>query len=119
MYMAEKKITKREMYEKIKARLTDKAEIAFIDHELELLAKKNASKSSKPTKRQAENEGIKDAILEAMEDNVGYQVGSIVKLVAEVADLSNQRVSALMKQLLADEKVKREEIKRVAYYTKI
>ena len=117
--MAEKKITKREMFEAIKARLTDEAEIAFIDHELELLAKKNASKSSKPTKRQTENEGIKEAILDAMEEGVGYQVGSIVKLVAEVADLSNQRVSALMKQLLADGKVTREEVKRVAFYKKV
>ena len=116
--MAEKKITKREMFEAIKARLTDEAEIAFIDHELELLAKKNASKSSKPTKRQEENEGIKEAILDAMEEGVGYQVGSIVKLVAEVADLSNQRVSALMKQLLKDGKVTREEVKRVAFYKK-
>ena len=47
--MTNKKMTKREMFEQIKTNynLTD-AEKAFIDHELELLAKKNASET-KPT----------------------------------------------------------------------
>lgn len=41
--------------------------LAFIDHEVELLNKKNSSKNGKPTKTQAENEGIKVIVLEALE----------------------------------------------------
>ena len=37
-----KKMTKREMFEQIKSHLTDPAEVAVVEHELELLAKKNS-----------------------------------------------------------------------------
>ena len=46
--MTNKKMTKREMFEQIKAnyQLTE-AERAFIDHELELLAKKNSAEKKR------------------------------------------------------------------------
>ena len=48
--MANKKMTKRDYFEGFKRKyaLTDE-EIAFIDHDIELLEKKNASKSSTET----------------------------------------------------------------------
>lgn len=47
--MAEKKITKRERFEQIKALIADNKELVeFIDHEIELLARK-ASKSATAT----------------------------------------------------------------------
>ena len=62
-----KKMTKREMFEMIKANHNLSAdEIAFIDHELELLAKKNSAEK-KPTAVQVANEGIKADILNGME----------------------------------------------------
>ena len=39
--------TKREFFEEIKAVLTDPEQIKFIDHEIELLTKRNANKSEK------------------------------------------------------------------------
>jgi polyhydroxyalkanoate synthesis regulator phasin len=39
-----------------------------------------------------------------------------MKSVAEVGNLSNQRVSALVRQLVADGVLTREEIKRKAYF---
>ena len=62
-----KKMTKREMFEQIKANysLTNE-EVAFIDHELELLAKKNSAEK-KPTAVQVANEGIKQSIVDGME----------------------------------------------------
>jgi hypothetical protein len=114
-----KKMTKREMFEQIKANyaLTD-AEVKFIDHELELLAKKNSAEK-KPTKVQVENEGIKDTILDGMEVSKTYTITDLIKSIPAIAELSNQRVSALVRQLVADGSVVRTEDKRKAYFTKV
>lgn len=113
--MAEKKMTKREMYEQIKAHLTDEAEIKFIDHELELLAKKNASEK-KPTAQQEANKGIKEAILDYMEEGVRYSITDLQKGCEECAELSNQRISALVRQLVNEGMVQRIEDKRKTYF---
>jgi hypothetical protein len=116
-----KKMTKREMFEQIKGKLTDENEIAFIDHELELLAKKNATER-KPTAKQTANETLKTAILNAMEDNVLYTVSELWKAVPELANddtMSGQRVSALVKQLKDGGQVRRIEDKRKAYFQKV
>jgi predicted transcriptional regulator len=115
--MTNKKMTKREMFEQIKAnyQLTD-AEVAFIDHELELLAKKNASEK-KPTAQQVANEGLKSTIIEVLTDNGGLMtVTDVQKSCEELSALSNQRVSALLRQLKDDGKVERVEDKRKAYF---
>lgn len=114
-----KKMTKREMFEQIKANydLTSE-EVAFIDHELELLAKKNSAEK-KPTAVQVANEGIKDAIVDAMEVGKKYTITDLMKSVPACADLSNQRVSALVRQLVNDEVLVRTEEKRKAYFHKV
>lgn len=116
--MAEKKMTKREMFEQIKAHLTDKAEIEFVDHELELLAKKNSA-DKKPTANQLQNEVIKTSILEGMAENRMYTISEMQKEITACAELSNQRVSALVRQLVADGKVTRTLDKRKAYFSKV
>lgn len=113
----EKKLTKAQMFNRIRAHLTDPAEIAFVDHELELLAKKNSS-DAKPTAKQTENDGYKKAILDAMEDGVAYRVMDMAKNFIALADLSPNRISALVTQLKNDGKIVRTEEKRVAYFTK-
>ena len=118
--MTTKKITKRERFESL-LKLTqvqaDPGMVDFINHELELLAKKNSA-DKKPTAQQVLNEGIKQAILDAMEPNVLYTVTDLQKSVAECADLSNQRVSALLRQMKEDKQVTRTEDKRKAYFSK-
>lgn len=115
----EKKMTKREMFEQIKRNygLTEQ-EVAFIDHELELLAKKNSA-DKKPTKAQVENEGIKGVILAGMENGRLYTITDLIKSIEGISDLSNQRVSALVRQLVADGSVARTEDKRKAYFSKV
>lgn len=117
--MATKKITKREMFAQIKANyeLTD-AEVAFIDHEIELLDRKNSGEH-KPTAKQTENEGVKSAIYDEMEEGVAYTISEMIKALPSCADLTNQRVSALVRQMIADGKVSRTEEKRKAYFSKI
>ena len=117
--MSNKKITKRERFEsllKIPAVSADAGMVEFINHELELLAKKNSA-DKKPTAQQTANEAIKSAIVEAMEPNHLYTVTEIQKSVAECAELSNQRVSALLRQLKDDGVVVRTEDKRKAFFS--
>ena len=114
-----KKMTKREMYEMIKANHNLSAdEIAFIDHELELLAKKNSAEK-KPTAVQVANEGIKADILNGMEIGKKYTITDLMKEIPACAELSNQRVSALVRQLVTDLVVERTEEKRKAYFHKV
>lgn len=87
----------------------------FIEHELELLAKKNSA-DKKPTAQQTANKEIKEAILGNMSEGVGYQITDLIKTVPECADLTNQRVSALVRQLKDEGLVERYEEKRKAYF---
>ena len=111
------KVTKRERFEQIKALVSDNAElVAFIDHEIELLNKKN-SRSGKPTKTQVENEVIKNIILDTLQ-TIGKPV-TVTQLLAndELNGLPNQRVSALLTQLRKSDKVVRTVEKKVAFYS--
>ena len=113
--MATTKITKRERFEQIKAIVADNPElVAFCDHELELLAKKNAG-DKKPTATQVANEGIKGDILAVLTDNGGLMTATdIQKSVGD--DLSNQKISALLRQMIADGIVEKVEDKRKSYF---
>ena len=82
------------------------------------IAKKNGAER-KPTATQTANEGFKVAILEAMESGKGYTITDLMKSVDAIADLSNQCVSAIVRQLVESGAVTREEIKRKAYFTKV
>ena len=118
--MENKKMTKAQMFAQLKANypLTND-EIAFIDHELELLAKKNSAEK-KPTAQQTANKGIAEAIVSAManEPTRLFTITEIIKAVPECADLTNQRVSAIVRGLLGVS-VERVEDKRKAYFSKI
>jgi L-asparaginase/Glu-tRNA(Gln) amidotransferase subunit D len=78
--------------------------------------KKNSAEK-KPTATQIANEGIKGVILETL-GNGSLTITEIQKLNSELAELSNQKISALLKQMIAEGSVKREEIKRKAYFSK-
>ena len=115
--MENKKMTKAQMFAQIKAnyQLTED-EIKFIDHELELLAKKNSA-DKKPTAQQIANSGIADAIVAVMsaEPERLFTITDLMKSVPECADLTNQRVSAIVRGMLGTS-VERVEEKRKAYF---
>ena len=115
-----KKITKRERFQSLLSLSQVQADpgmVEFIEHELELLAKKNSSEK-KPTAQQTANEAIKSAILAGMEDNHLYTITDIQKNVSACADLSNQKVSALVRQLKDAGLVVKTEDKRKSYFSK-
>ena len=114
----EKKTTKAQMFAQIKANypLTEE-EVAFIDHELELLSKKNAAEK-KPTAKQTANASIQDAILATMaaEPTRLFTITELTKEVPNLPeDMTNQRMSALVRQLIPAQ-VERIEDKRKAYF---
>ena len=112
-----KKMTKRDYFTAILEKYPLTAdEKAFVEHELELLVKKNAS-DRKPTAQQTANEGIKTAILEGMTPNRLYTVTEIQKEIPECAELSNQKVTALIRQLKDAGLVVKTEDKRKSYFS--
>lgn len=119
--MAEKKMTKREKFEmlaKIDGVKANPMLVEFIEHELELLAKKNASGEGKMTATQKENAEIKSAIVKSLAgqpDRI-FTVTEMIKEFDCCKTYTNQKVSALMKQLVAEEKVKKIEDKRKSYF---
>lgn len=98
------KITKAQMFNMIKA-IPEVAEnedmVKFIDHELDLLAKKSANK--KPTKVQEQNAVLKDAIVAVLGTfEKGVTASEVLNASAEFAGLSNQKISSMLNQLVAD-----------------
>ena len=114
--MSNKKMTKRDYFTAILNKYDLTAdEKSFVEHELELLAKKNSSEK-KPTAQQVANEGLKSVILNVLTENGGLMtITDIQKSSAELADLSNQRISAIVRQMVGIT-VERVEDKRKAYF---
>lgn len=80
--------------------------------------KKNGAER-KPTANQTENAGLKIDILDGMESGKAYTITDLMKAIPSLADLSNQRVSAIVRQMKDEGLVTRTEEKRKAYFTKV
>lgn len=89
----------------------------FIAHEIDLLNNRKQGEK-KPTAQQTANEGIKQAILDRMTENRLYTITEMVKEFTECADLSNQRMSALLNQMCKEENPAIEKVvdKRKTYF---
>lgn len=90
----------------------------FLNHELELLDRKNPV-DKKPTATQVANEGIKADIKAFLDTHKGekFTVSALMKSVPSIADTSNQKVSSLVRQMVLDGQADRIEDKRKAYFT--
>ena len=97
------KLTKRDYFKMILEVVEGNEQLTeFVNHELELLNKKASSKSM--TSNQKENEQIKARIVQALVE-LGRPV-TITELQAnngEMAQYSNQKLSALIKQMVRSE----------------
>lgn len=82
------------------------------------IQKKNGAER-KQTATQKANEEFKVAILEGMEVGKAYTITDLMKGIEAIADLSNQRVSAIVRQMVEAGLVTREEVKRKAYFSKV
>ena len=96
--MANKK-TLKDYYNDIIALATENGRddlVSFCKDRIEKLGRKSTSK--KPTKTQVENEGIKDVILEVLGE-VAPATATMIATDPRV-NVSNQKVSALLRQLI-------------------
>ena len=112
------KMTKKEMIEMIKGVCANDTRIVeFCEHEIELLNRK--SSKSTQTKTQIENEGIKGAIVNALTEIAKpVTITEMQELNTEMANYSNQKLSALLKQLVEnDKKVVKTVDKKKSYFT--
>lgn len=116
--MTEKRITKRDYFNtllSISEVQSNSALVEFINHELELLDKKNSNR--KPSKAQVENEEIKNNIYEAILIKP-MTISEITKAYNAKynTEYSSQKISALCHQLKEENKVIRiEEKKKVVF----
>lgn len=117
-----KKITRKEMFAMIQgvvanSTATNKTEmVEFIEKQIAQLERKSGS--SKPTKTQLENESLKNEILEEM-----AKIGKPVTITefcensnSEIANLSNQKLSALFNQLVRAEVMVKTTDKKKSYF---
>ena len=117
--MTNSKMTIREGFERARevfAEMGDAEMVAFFDGRIEQVAKKNSAER-KPTAKQVENEGIKDAIVEWMEQGVSYTSADVAKNCPACAELSPQRVSAMLGQLVESGKLTKTTEKRKNFYS--
>jgi len=99
------KMTQKDYFNEIIALATENGRndlVAFCEDRIEKLARKSGG-SRKPTKTQVENEGIKDTILEVLGE-IAPATATMVATDPRV-NVSNQKVSALLKQLIEVGKV--------------
>ena len=114
-----KKITKRDNFNKlltIREVAKDTQLVEFINHELELLDRKSASHSTAKTANQKANEEIKTKIVDALVQLGKSTISELQAGSEEMAEYSNQKLSALLKQLVDSKQVVRTMEKKKAYF---
>lgn len=114
--MSEKRVFKKDYLGELKVLAEDagrKDLVDFCEKEIEKLTNRKTSQ----TKNQKENEGIKEIILEVLAGlNEPITVTDFLKVDKRVAEYSNQKVSALMKQLVDAGKVEKVVDKKRSYF---
>lgn len=114
--MENKKLTKKEKFAMVKEYIQDNEMLMeFIDNEINLLNKK-ASSSAK-TQTQKENENIKEKIVVALREiNRPVTITELQNENTEMGNYSNQKISALLRQLVEEKLVERIPDKKKTYF---
>ena len=120
-----KKVTKREYFAQLREAVADKPElVAFIDHEVELLNKKNSGNSQ--TKTQKENAVIAEMLVEELAKagkpititDLMNESEAIQNYVLENGNrLTNQKISAIFKQLGEANRIVKVTDKKKSYFS--
>ena len=121
--MEKTKLTKRDYFKMLAGVVensgADNKEVlqAFINHELELLDKKSASRGTATTAKQKENEDLKEYILGALtEINRAVTITELQAEDARLGELTNQKISAMLKQLVDNNQVTKVVDKKKSYF---
>ena len=92
---------------------------AFLEHEVELIAKRNSYKSSKPTKKQVANDALTETLYNLLEEGVCYTATDLAGMLgtdAEGKAYSLQRVSAMLTKLKKSGAIATGTIKHRTYF---
>ena len=112
--MANKK-TKKDLFLEVREVVAGNEElVAFVDHELELLDKKASTKSTKVNDEQV---ALMEKIVNALNE-IGRSVtiSELQKENAEMAEYSNQKLSAMLKKLVDNKQVTKMVDKKKSYF---
>lgn len=117
-----KKMTKVEMFKALKEKYDlSTAEIEFIDHEIELIEKKNGTR--KPTATQIKNKSVaEDIIAYLVETKEHLQIKEMIKKIpclARIENCTTQYVVGILRpycESKGDGTIKKEEIKGTSYF---
>ena len=119
MANATKKVTKKENFEKVLEFIpVENVELVeFIKKEIDALERKSNTKSKAEKEKAAANESLKSALLRALSD-FGEPV-TVTQLMncEEFTGLSNQKLSAMLRQMKLEGSVIRTEEKKKAYFS--
>jgi len=121
-----KKLTKKDKFEMMLGFLEGRTELdevdkemlaEFVEREMDLLSRRNATTGDrKPSKVQLANEGLLATIEETMSDFEARTITEIQELNAELKELSNQKMSALLKKLVDCGKMEKFVEKKKTYF---
>ena len=115
------KVTKKDNFNTLRA-IAENANrpdlVEFINHEIELLEKKNATRSTKPTATQIENAEIAELVPTVLESGKMYRLSEIKALIPALANSSGtQRIAVICRKLEAEGVLVKTVDKRVIYYS--
>ena len=121
----EKRLTKKDYFEMIKGVCADRTDIVdFCNHEIELLSRKNSKSGA--TKTQKENEIVANMLVEELA-KIGKPItitdlmntSEIVKgyTLENGNNLTNQKISAIFKQLVESTKIVKVTDKKKSYFS--
>ena len=88
----------------------------FVEHEMELLANRKSA-PKKPTAQQTANKNILEAIIDFLSDGALHTIHDMIKEVPACAELSPQRISAILRPAITDNVIKRTEDKRKVFFS--
>lgn len=120
--MENKKMTKKEKFNTLINIVTDleidenqkEMLLDFMEHEIDLLEKKNSHKSTKPTKKQAETSVLAEKIFNEMEEGIYYTS----KELTVKYEISVQKLTPIMTHFINEGLVTKSKLKggKVAYF---
>ena len=100
-----------------KAVISNEEMVAFIDHEIELLNRKSGS-PKKPTKTQVENDAYKATIVEYLTTaDAPKTIKEMQAEIADIAELTNQRITHMLTDLVKAGTLAKEYVKKTPYYS--
>ena len=109
------KKTKKDLFLEVREVVAGNEElVAFVDHELELLNKKTSTKSTKVNEEQV---ALMEKIVNALNEiDRSVTISELQKENAEMAEYSNQKLSAMLKKLVDNKQVTKMVDKKKSYF---